>query len=190
MSARQPSFTRGLGAAFVLALAGGALLAALAPWLGGGTALRAVIALVGFAYVLHVIGSSGERVGRITTIAAWCVVAIGAWLIGLPLVGYVLVHVGLVWLVRSLYHYSGLVPALVDLGVSLLGAAFATWAAQRSGSPWLAFWCFFLVQAFHALIPATLAQRNGATADDREDVFHREHRAAESAVRRLSSAAR
>ena len=51
---------------------------------------------------------------------------------GLPLAGYVLVHVGLVWLVRSLYYYSGLLPALADLASRLLGAAFAVWAAQRS----------------------------------------------------------
>lgn len=187
MSARQPSFARGLGAAFVLAICGGALLAALAPWLGGGTALRAVIALVAFAYVLYVVGVSSERVGRITTVVGWCVVAGGAWLVGLPLVGYVLVHVGLVWLVRSLYHYSGVLPALVDLGLSLLGAAFAAWAAQRSGSAGLALWCFFLVQAFHALIPATLTKRD-ASATVTEDAFTNAHRAAEAAVRRLTSA--
>lgn len=186
MSARQPSFARGLGAAFVLALCGGALLAVLAPWLGGGTALRAVIALAGFAYVLYVIGASGERTGRITTIACWCVVAGGAWLVGLPLVGYVLLHVGLVWLVRSLYHYSGVLPALADLGLSVLGAAFGVWAAQRSGSAWLALWCFFLVQAFHALIPATLTKR-GPSGTETDDAFAHAHRAAEAAVRRLTS---
>ena len=67
-----------------------------------------------------------------------------------------------VWLVRSLYYYSGLLPALADLGVTALGAAFAVWAAQRSDSAWLALWCFFLVQAFHVLIPASLTQRGGA----------------------------
>jgi hypothetical protein len=186
MSARQPSFTRGLGAAFVLALCGGALLAALAPWLGGYTALRVVIALVGFAYVLYVIGTSGERVGRITTIAGWCVAASAVWLVGLPLVGYVLVHVGLVWLVRSLYHYSGVLPSLVDFALSLLGVAFGAWAAQRSGSVWLALWCFFLVQAFHALIPASLTKR-GRLGAETEDAFAHAHRAAEAAVRRLTS---
>jgi hypothetical protein len=191
MSARSsPSFGHGVGAAFVLSIAGAALLAALSPWLGTATALRAVIALLGLAYVLYAIGRSGERVGRITTIVSWCIVASAAWLVGLPLVAYVLLHVGLAWLVRSLYHYSGLLPAVADLGVSLLGAAFAAWAAQRSGSAWLAFWCFFLVQAFHALIPPTLARRGGAAADQAEDAFARAHRAAESAVRRLSGAAR
>ena len=77
----------------------------------------------------------------------------------LPLAAYVLVHVGLVWLVRSLYYYSGVLPALADLGLSVLGAAFAVWAAQRSGTAWLAFWCFFLAQAFFVLIPAPLGRR-------------------------------
>lgn len=185
-----PSFGHGLGAAIVFSTCGAALLAALSPWLGSTASFRAVISLLTFAYVLYVIGRSGERVGRITTIAFFCLVAGGAWFLELPLVGYVLVHVGLVWLVRSLYHYAGLLPALADLGVTLLGAAFATWAAQRSGSAWLAFWCFFLVQAFHVLIPVTSTQRGGATAPATEDAFARAHRAAESAVRRLSSATR
>jgi hypothetical protein len=177
----------GVGAAFVASACGAALLAALSPWLGGAGALRAVIALLGFAYTLYVIARSGERVGRITTVACWLAVASGAWLIGLPLAGYVLLHVGLVWLVRSLYYYSGLLPALADLGLSLFGAAFATWAAQRSGSAWLALWCFFLVQAFHVLIPASLTQRGKAALDAADDPFARAHRAAEAAVRRLSS---
>lgn len=184
---KTPTLGSGLGAAFVLSACGGALLAALSPWLGSGTALRAVIALLGFAYTLYVIGRSGERVGRISTVACWIAVASGAWLIGLPLVGYVLLHVGLVWLVRALYHYSGLLPALADLGLSVLGAAFAVWAAQRSGSGWLALWCFFLVQAFHVLIPATLGGRGTPASEPTDDPFARAHRAAEAAVRRLSS---
>jgi hypothetical protein len=188
MSAARPQTSLGAGlvAAFVFSACGAALLAALTPWLGGAAALRAVVALTGFAYVVYVIARSGERVGRLTTIACWLVVAGGAWLVGLPLVGYVLLHVGLAWLVRSLYHYSGLLPALADFGLSLLGAAFAVWAAQRSGSAWLALWCFFLVQSFHALIPPALAQRGGS-APAEDDGFARAHRAAEAAVRRLSS---
>lgn len=185
----QPSLRAGLAAALVFSACGAALLAALSPWLGAATALRAVIALLGFAYTIYVIGRSRERVGRLTTIVCWLVVAGGAALAGLPLVGYVLVHIALAWLVRSLYHYSGLLPALADFGLSLLGAAFAVWAAQRTGSAWLALWCFFLVQAFHALIPPTL-QRGAAAAAADEDGFARAHRAAEAAVRRLSTTTR
>ena len=182
---KMPSLGSGLVAALMLSVCGAALLAALTPWLGIGLALRAVIALLGFAYVLHAIGRSGERVGRITTLACWLAIASAAWLMGLPLAPYVLVHLGALWLVRSLYYYSGLLPALADLGLTLLGAAFAVWAAQRADSAWLAFWCFFLVQAFHVAIPATLTR---SPAPD--DAFARAHRAAEAAVRRLSASAR
>jgi hypothetical protein len=185
---KLPSLGAGLVAALILSACGAALLGALAPWVGVGTALRVVIALLGFAYVIHAIGRSGERVGRITTLVCWLVVASAAWLIGLPLVAYALVHLGAVWLVRSLYYYSGLLPALADLGLTLLGAAFAVWAAQHAGSAWLAFWCFFLVQAFHVSIPASLA-RSG-TPDTPDDAFARAHRVAEAAVRRLSSSTR
>ena len=183
---RKPSLGTGLLAALILSAGGAALLAALTPWLGLGVALRAVIALLGLTYVIYAIGRSGERVGRITTLVCWLVVACGAWLAGLPLVAYVLVHLGAVWLVRSLNYYSGLMPALADLGLTLLGAAFAVWAAQRADSAWLAFWCFFLVQAFHVSIPASLTRGSAREAPD--DAFARAHRAAEAAVRRLSSA--
>ena len=185
---KMPSLGVGLVAALILSVCGAALLGALAPWLGLGLALRAVIALLGFAYVIHAIGRSGERVGRITTIVCWLAIASAAWLVELPLVAYVLVHLGLVWLVRSLYYYSGLLPALADLGLTLLGAAFAVWAAQRADSAWLAFWCFFLVQAFHVSIPASLTRGNSHDAPD--DAFARAHRAAEAAMRRLSSSTR
>ena len=182
----SPSLGVGLLAALIFSACGAALLAALVPWLGLATGLRAVIALLGLAYVIYAIGRSGERVGRLTTLACWLVVACGAWLAGLPLVAYVLVHLGAIWLARSLYYYSGLLPALADLALTLLGAAFAVWAAQRADSAWLAFWCFFLVQAFHVSIPASLTRGSAPEAPD--DAFARAHRAAEAAVRRLSSA--
>ena len=183
---RMPPLRVGLVAALIFSVCGAAVLGALTPWLGLGAALRAVIALLGLAYVIYAIGRSGERVGRITTLVCWLVVASGAWLAGLPLVAYVLVHLGAIWLVRSLYYYSGLMPALADLGLTLLGAAFAVWAAQRADSAFLALWCFFLVQAFHVSIPASLTRGGAPEAPD--DAFARAHRAAEAAVRRLSSA--
>lgn len=188
MNARTPnsSVSQGLAAALALSAAGAVLLAILSPWAGSATALRAVIALLGLAYVAYTMARSGERVGRITALGCWAAVAAATWVLAPPLVGYVLVHLGLVWLVRSLYHYAGVVPALADLALAVLGAAFAAWAAQRSGSAWLALWCFFLVQAFHALIPPTLAARGAPAPGDTDDAFARAHRAAEAAVRRLS----
>jgi hypothetical protein len=187
---RAPTLGTGLAAAVVLSACGAALLAALTPWLGNTAALRTAIAALGFTYALYLIAHSGERVGRITTLAGWVAFASVAWLADLPLAGYVLAHLGLVWLVRSLYYYSGVVPAAADLGLTALGAAFAAWASVRSESAWLALWCFFLVQAFHVSIPASLARGAAPARSPADDAFARAQRAAEAAVRRLSSTAR
>jgi hypothetical protein len=186
-SAPRPSFGTSLGVGLGLSLCAAAVLAVLGPILFAGYALRAVVAIVAFAYVLYLIGKSGERVGRVTTVVCWLVIALGAAVAGLPLGAYVLVHVGLIWLVRALYYYSGVLPALADFGLGLLGVVFAVWAAQRTGSTWLAFWCFFLAQSFHVLIPNSLATR-GSRAPDVDDAFNRAHRTAEEAIRRLSTA--
>ncbi len=186
-STRRPSFGASLGVGLVLSLCGAAMLSVLGPMLLAGFALRAVIAIVSFAYVLYLIGKSGERAGRVTTVVCWLAIAFGAYIAGLPLGAYVLVHVGLIWLVRSLYYYSGVLPALADFGLGALGVVFAIWAAQRTGSAWLAFWCFFLAQSFHVLIPQSLSRRENQ-ARERDDTFNRAHRMAEEAIRRLSTA--
>jgi len=103
---RMPSLGTGIAAAAVLSACGAALFAALTPWLGSGTALRLGVAALGFGYALYLIARSGERVGRLTTLAGWAAVASVVWLAGLPLAGYVLAHLGLVWLVRSASEVS------------------------------------------------------------------------------------
>lgn len=184
---RNPlSLGRGVLAAVVLSACGAALFAALTPPLGAAVALRFVAALLGLGYVVYSIGQSGQRIGRIATLVVWLVVAAGAWVGGLPVAAYVLVQVGFIWLVRSLYFYSGVLPALVDLGLTALGVAFAVWAGDRTSSAAIAFWCFFLAQAFHVLIPATLTGRSASF--DENDGFDRAHRAAEAALRRMSGA--
>lgn len=182
-----PSLALGVGVALVLALCGAAVLAALGPLAGWTTAWRAAVALLGLAYVLYILGTSGERVGRVTTVALWLAVSGAAWLTGVPLAGYVLIHVGLVWLVRSLYSYSGVLPAAADLGLCALGLAFAAWAASRTDSAALAFWCFFLAQAFHALLPASMAAREKRAPSDDDSRFCRAERTAEAALRQLSA---
>ena len=83
---RTPSLGLGIGVGFVLSVCGAAVLTALAPFAGYGAALRAVVALLGLAYLLYVLGKSGERVGRVTTVALWTVAAAAAWASGVPFV--------------------------------------------------------------------------------------------------------
>jgi hypothetical protein len=97
-----------------------------------------------------------------------------------------MIHVGAIWLVRSLYFHSGVIPALMDLGLCALGICAAVWAVDRSGSVFLATWCFFLVQASFVAIPSTVRTRHAGqdgTADAGD--FERARRQADEALRQL-----
>ena len=186
---KQPTFLEGVGVAIAASLAGSVLYTALNTVFPGGPVLRLLIADIGLAYVLYLLGRSHERIGRITTATAWAVMAGMLWFIQPPLLLYVFVHLGAIWLIRSLYFYSSALSALADLGLNGLGLAAAVWAVTRTGSVFLGIWCFFLVQALFVAIPKRIGRRSGTGQDghDSEARFQHAYRAAEAAVRKLSS---
>ena len=191
MSAR-PSLLAAILVALATSASGAALVAAFAPLLGTDAALRAAVAVVAAGYVMYLLAKSSERVGRATTAVVWLALSACAWLAGVPLAAFVLLQVAMLWLVRSLYFYSGVLPALLDLALTALGVALAAWAAARSGSPFLALWCFFLVQALTVLVPSAIApcgaaERGAPASPGAGDAFERARRAAEGALRRLAA---
>ena len=184
---KRPSFFHGVIVAAVLGFFASAIVATLTPFVGLGAVLRLVIPALGLAYLLYLFSRSEERVGRVTTLFLWSVLAAITWWVAPPLPLYLLIHVAAVWLVRSLYFYSGVLPALMDLGLSTLSISATVWAISRSGSVFLATWCFFLVQALFVAIPSTVnskqrPQRN--TAADSEN-FEHARRQADQALRQL-----
>lgn len=185
---KRPSFLEGAAVALIISLAGSILFTALAPALGSGLVLRWLIAAIGLGYVLYLLRRSPERVGRITVVVGWVLAAAAIWWLQPSLLGYVALHIGLLWLVRALYFFSSLLPALADLGLSGLGLAAAVWASIHTGSLLLSLWCFFLLQALFVGIPSNLRKRAGAAPDvEHDDRFQQAHRAAEAALRRFSS---
>lgn len=181
------SFLSGAALALCLALGGSALFSALVPFVASATVLRLLISLSGFAYLLWLIRGSRRRTGRVTAATAWIVVSVTAFCVGLPLPVYLLVHAVALWLMRSLLYYSGALPALVDLGISALSVSAAAWAATRSGSVFLAVWCFFLVQAVVAMIPQRMPEprHDEPPGDMDDDRFEQAQRRAEAAFRQL-----
>ena len=183
----RPTFFHGVVVAAVLAFAGSVVIGALTPFVGVGSVVRLVIPAVSLAYILYLLRSSTERVGRISTLTLWSALALATWWYGPPLPLYVLVHVGAVWLVRSLYFYSGVIPALMDLGLSAMSVTAFIWAISRTGSVFLATWSFFLVQALFVLIPLSIARRGEAReapATDNEP-FNNARRQADQALQQL-----
>jgi len=186
---KTPTFLEGVLVALVASLVGSVLFTALAPSLGSAAVLRLLISGIGLGYLLYLLRRSRERVGRITVVAVWGLAALALWLLHPPFALYLALHIGLVWLVRSLYFYASVLSALTDLGLNGLALATAIWAITHTGSLFLGVWCFFLVQALFVAIPHELGakgarQPSAANPDDR---FQHAHRAAEAAVRKLSS---
>ena len=184
---KRPSFLQGLGMALLLSFSGGVLFSLSAGLLPSDVALRAVIALLGLVYVLYLLSRSSTRVGRLTTVALWTVMFAASWFAVNSLFVYLLVHIGALWLVRSLYYYASLLSALLDLGLCGMSLATAVWAASHTGNIFLVLWCFFVGQALFVGIPASMRRQREAgqqgPADD--EIFQRAHRTAEAAVRRL-----
>jgi hypothetical protein len=186
---KRPSFFEGVGVALATSVTGSMLFTVLASLFTGGFVLRTLIAALSLLYLLYLLKRSQERVGRITTLTAWLATAMGIWLLGLSLPLYLLAHLSLLWLVRSLYFHAGLLSALADLGLVLFGLAAALWAWLSTNSLGLSLWCFFLVQALFVLIPMHFKRRSGLRKDSQAeaDRFQHAYRVAEAAISKLSS---
>ncbi len=186
---KRPGFLQGVGVALVAALLGEVVFVALAPMVGSVTALHLVIAAASFSYIVYLLRCSGVRLGRLTTLLGWLLVTVTTAWMAPPLMLYLLVHVAMVWLVRSLYFYSSLLPALADLGLNFIAVAAVVWATVQSGSLMLALWCFFLLQALFVTLPRSMdkaaVKATGIAAE--ENRFEQAQRTAQAALRKLSS---
>jgi hypothetical protein len=186
---KRPGFLEGAGVALIAAIGGGVLFSALATLFVSDFVLRLLIAGMGMAYVLYLLRRSGEKIGRITSLSVWLVATLTIWLMGLSLPLYLLAHLGLIWVIRSLYYYSSLISALLDLGLLMFGLAAGVWAMLQTGNLFLSVWSFFLVQALFVLIPNTWkkASDKAAVVNSEEDGFQTAHRTAQAALAKLST---
>jgi len=184
---KRPTFFHGVIVAAVLGFFASAIVATLTPFVGLGAVVRLVIPALALAYLLYLFSRSTERLGRVTALSAWTVLAVVTWWVAPPLPLYLLTHVAAIWLLRSLYFYSGLVPALMDLGISTLSISATVWAITRSGSVFLATWCFFLVQALFVAIPPALAKKRAEQRSTpvESKQFETARRQADQALRQL-----
>jgi hypothetical protein len=186
---KRPGFFEGISLALAVSIVGSLLFSILNTVLPGNMVLRLLIAGVAFAYIVYLLSRSNERLGRVTVLAVWAVAALSIWMFSPSFVIYVVLHLILMWLVRSLYFYSSVLSALTDMGLSVLGFLGAVWAVSWTSSLFLGLWCFFLMQALFVFIPSNWKGRSlNKTAGQPvgENPFDLAHRAAEAAVRKLS----
>jgi len=182
---KRPSFLHGVIVAAVLGFFASAIVATLTPFIGLASVVRLVIPAMTLAYLLYLFSRSDERLGRVTALTFWAILAVVTWWLAPPLPLYLLVHAGAIWLIRSLYFYSGVVPALLDLGTSALSITATVWAISSSGSVFLATWCFFLVQALFVAVPPAIRKRNERAVTSSNETFEHAKRNADRALHQL-----
>ena len=186
---KNPSFPEGV----LVALAAGVISSVAYTVLPGMFGLewtsRALIAGLGLGYVLYLLHRSQERTGRVVTLVAWLLLAATSWFLITDIPVYLAAHLGLIWLIRSLYHQPGPLAALLDLALSLFAVTAGIWALAHADSVFMGVWTFFLVQAVFVGIPSLGSRRpRGEAAPGHEaDSFQLAYRGAEAALRKLSS---
>ena len=185
---KAPTFWHGVLAAAVLAFCASAMMVTLTPFLGPLIVLRLAIPLLAAAYLLFFFRGVAQRTGRVVTFSLWTALAVCTWWAGPPLPLYLLIHAGAVWMIRSLYAYEGVFPALLDLGLCALSVLAFGWVFARTGGIFLATWSFFLVQALWIAIPPKIgASAAGTRTPAGNERFERAQRQADEALRQLFS---
>jgi len=186
---KRPSFFEGVLVGLVASVAGSALFFTMNVFLPYTTLMELIVSGISLAYLFYLLARSPEKVGRLVVLSLWTVITAFTWMISLPIVLFVLVQVVMLWLVRSLYFYSSILPALTDLGLTGLSMAVVIWTGWHTESLLLSLWCFFLTQALFVFIPSRKTKQTTADAfsPEREDTFASAQRSAEAALRKLSS---
>lgn len=179
----RPTFFAGVAVALALAVGASIVATTMAPLFGSGLTARLLVPALSLAYLLWLLARSDTRAGQVTALALWALgAAVLSWFAP-PLPAYLCAHAGAIWFLRSLYAYSGVLPALADLALTGFSLLAAVWALSHTGSLFMATWCFFLLQALWVLIPLTLHEP--PAANDLDSRFERARQSAEAALRQL-----
>jgi hypothetical protein len=181
----RPSFIEGVLVALALSAVGGIAAAALPTLFGAAIGSRLLVAALAAVYIGYLLRRSREKTGRMVVPCLWLTATVAGWAL-LPVTGFALLQVCLVWLIRALYFHGGVLAALADLGLSVFALAAAVWALG-SGSWPLALWSFFLVQALFPWIPSLTPGAYPDSPTD-NDCFEEARVLAEAALKRLASA--
>ena len=186
---KSSSLFEGVFVALISSFIGSVVYFSLSSLFSDSFLIRLLISGLSFGYILYLLSRSKERTGRITVIAVWTISVISLWFIWPSITLFVLMHLIAIWLVRSLYFYSSLFSSIADLVLNGFSVAIAFWAAGHTGSLFLTIWCFFLTQALFVLIPTHIKKTISNTSPSlkNEDEFQHAYRAAEAAVRKLST---
>ena len=186
---KASGFMNGVGVALAAALGGSSIMFALAGVVVMPLLLRATVAAIGLAYVLYVLACERVRAGKLSALSAWALFTAVTLALNPPLFAHLCTQVGFVWLLRAVCVHRSVLPALVDLALCSVSVVAALWAAERTGSMFMAIWCLLLVQAAYVAIPRRKdpVHQGGGSCKGVDERFAYAQRSADAALRRLST---
>jgi hypothetical protein len=182
---KRPTFMQGAALALILAVGSAVAFVAFVPAFDRVAVLRCLITAQSAAYVIYLLYNSAEKTGRLTVPLLWIISAVCIALFVPGLLPVCIAHLGLVWLVRAVYFHSGLLPAVLDLGLCAVSLTAAIAAAKQSHSVFLSVWTFYLLQALFVAIPSARQASAGRRMSRGDDHFEHAHRRADEELRRL-----
>ena len=185
---KQATFSEGVGVALVASVTVAALFSVMSSLFMGGSLFKMLVSGLSFFYISYLLLRSDEKAGRITVLVSWLIVSFATFIFVPSFLLYLAIQLFMVWLVRSLYFYNSVLSALVDLFVTSMSVVIAMWALNTTGSVFLTFWSFFLVQALFVYIPKSIVGNKEKVSHmkNQGDKFEHAHHAAELAVARLA----
>jgi len=147
-------FAESVGVAALLACGSAAAYLVLHALLPAGAAFALTVPLAAAACACWLIGRAASTTGRVVVALGWCIAALALWAAAPAPVVLLSAHAILLWLLRVLFHHRGVLTGAIDFGLGMLAVAASVAAFRHTGSLLLAAWCFFLVQASFACLPA------------------------------------
>jgi hypothetical protein len=185
---KGPGILKGIAFAIIASLASGLLLKVLPLVLSSATSSSLIIMGLSLSYLIFLQKHNDIRRGRVLVFAAWIILGLSSWLLGLSLFEQILLNISMIWIVRSLYFHSSITAALLDLVLVIMAAGAGVWAALQTNSPIAAVWSFFLCQSLFSAIPeiSRPTHISDAVPGETDDHFRAAHRVAQDAVRKLS----
>jgi len=189
---KTATFFEGVLFALIVGFISSVLLFTLSSFFPGNLLIRGLISGISVAYIVYLLTRSNERVGRVIVMTVLLISITTMWFAWPPITLFILGHITIIWLVRSLYFYSSLVSSFADLALNGSSLLIAFAVAGYTDSMFLTLWCFFLIQALFVWIPKSMTKplsssnSSPSTPLNHEQDFQQSFRAAQAAVQQLS----
>lgn len=177
------SFSANVVAALLLSTLGVVLSTVLQPWIGHADASRVMLLLLSLGYLAFLLHQCRPRYGLSLVICSWLLCAMLLLLFNPPLLLWLAMLAGALWLLRSALRYQHLYQVGLDALLNVFAGACACSVLLFTHSLWLSLWSYFLCLAFSAAIPARPAPH--PITEPASQTYDDALASAQSALRRL-----